>query len=416
MNTTTTVPDGSPSVFTFTVSRNSLLTALQHTRLAILKQNAIPCFGNFFLTFDEEERLMTVHTSSGELWMTETVILDEVKGNRRSISIYWHDLLPAIKALDDQPLRFDVGEMQLTVHHSIGFFRLPLCNDAKEFLGWCAPSPDIEADDCHSMSYEAPVLASILNRCSYAMAQDCLRPAMNGVNFNLTEDYADYTATNGQIIVRVRKRPVCYDNTTTITTFIMPARVSGILQRVLPRTGDVDIEYQEKMEKTVKPGVTETVHRASCRITIDDTLTLSFWPTEGRYPNYLAVIPDSHSYEMAIDRKALTKSLDRLSLFANESSEMVRMDITTNTVKLRTEDCDFYLEGEETLPCECDRDNISLRIGMKVRNLSRTLKTMSTEKVSFLLQNSSRAVIINPQPQPDNEELTYLIMPMLCND
>lgn len=393
----------------FTVSRNSLLQALQHTRQAINKNNGLPGVAeDYVLTFSNYIQLvMTVHTSNGEIWMTEEVVLDGLKGDLHPVSVYYRDLLPAIKALDEQPLRFDVGEMQMTVYHDIGKFRLPLNNSCNEFLSWKHPCPDVEAKDCHSISYEAPVLASILNRCSYAMAQDELRPVMNGVCFNLTEDYSDYVASDGHILVRVRKQPMkfhgyqCECEKTVITKFIIPSRIVSILQRVLPKTGDVDIDYQD----------------AQCCIIIDNNLKIAFNPVDGRYPDYLKVLPEHNQYEMLIDRRALTKSLDRLVLFANESNELVRMTISHDKLRLYAEDHDYDVEGEETLPCECNLDKpVTMKIGMKATTLSKTLKTMSTQKVSIHMQDSSHAVIINPQPHPDNEELTYLLMPMLCCD
>lgn len=406
--------------FEFTVSRNSLLQALQHTRQAINRKNALPMLDNFVLTFSNTSQLtMTVHASNGEVWMTEDVVLDGTKGDMRPICVYHHYLLSAIKALDEQPLRFDVGEMQMTVHHKIGSFRLPLANCADEFLSWKAPNPDIEAKDCHSISYEAPALASILNRCSYAMAQEELRPVMNGVYFNLTEEYSDCAASDGHILVRVRKEPMKYlifGDKIAVTSFIMPKRIAQILQRVLPKTGDVDIDYQEGKKETVKVGVEKT-RKAQCLITIDNNMTIAFTPTDGRYPNYCSVIPEHNQYEMLIDRRELTKSLDRLVLFANDSNKLVRMTISSDRLRLNASDNDFELEGNELLPCESNLDEpVTMKIGMKATTLSKTLKTMSTQKVAIHIQDSSRAVIINPQPQPDNEELTYLIMPMLCCD
>ena len=408
----------------FTVSRNSLLQALQHTRQAILKNNPLQLFKNFVLTFRNDCQLvMTVHTSNGEVWMTEDVVLDGKKDELHPIGIYYNDLLPAIKALDEQPLRFVVGEYQMTVYHEIGSFRLPLANNTDEFLSLHAPSPDVEAKDCHSLTYEAPELASVINRCSYAMLQNELRPVMNGIHLNLTANYSDYVSSNGHIMVRVRKRPVVDAFETIITSLIIPAGIVRILQRVLPKTGDVDIDYQEKLEEvkesTRNSTKEETVlkRKAQCRITIDDNLTIAFNPVDGRYPNYLAVLPEHSRYEMLIDRRALTKSLDRLVLFANESNKMVRMTVSRDKLRLRTEDSDFSLEGEEELPCECNlHTDWTMKIGMKATSLSKTLKTMTTQKVAIHFEDSSRAVIINPQPHPDNEELTYLLMPMLCDD
>ncbi|MBO6254044.1 MAG: hypothetical protein J6O49_10390 [Bacteroidaceae bacterium] len=397
----------------FTVSRNSLLLALQHTRQIINKKNFLHAFRNFVLTFRNDCQLvMTVHTSNGEAWMTEDVVLNGTKGELRPIGIYYSDLLPAIKALDEQSLRFVVGESQVTVFHEIGSFRLPIANNTDEFLAYKVPCPDVEAADCYTMTYEAPALASILSRCSYAMATDELRPVMNGVYINLTPTYSDYVTSDGHILVRVRKNPVRYSGNAVVTNFVIPAYIVKILQHVLPKTGDVDIDYQPEL-KGEKDAKTSLKRKAQCCITIDDNLTISFNPVDGRYPNYLSVIPEHNKYEMLIDRRTLTKSLDRLALFAS-TNNLIRMTINREQLRLNTSDTDFDIDGEETLPCECNLDtDKTIEIGLEVRRLSKTLKTMSTEKISIHVENRNRAIIINPQPHPDNEELTYLLMPMM---
>ena len=410
----------------FIVSRNSLLRALQHVRCAITKQE-IQVFKHFVFSFESE--MMTVHASNGQLWMKETIVLDKITCERRPIAIYYDDLLKPIKALDEQPLRFEVYEYQVIVHHSIGSFRLPLYGNASEFFDFKAPTPDVEADDGWQLEYEAPCLKSILGRCNFAMAQDELRPVMNGVYFNLTDKFCDYVSSDGHKLVRVRKYRSA-DSTFVVNnlSFIIPYPVVKALQKVLPSTGDATVQYQKELTKKEKllnsRGMAEeclkTVRRPQCRIIIDDNLTLSFNTVEGRYPQYWSVIPDSHNFKMTIDRKALIKSVDRLSLFAS-STDLLKMNIDETAIQLQTEDNDFALAGDETLPCECSvasgsPADIRLRIGMKAVNVSQTLKVLSTEKVTFLFLDQSRAVLIQPQPQPDNEEITMLLMPMLCND
>lgn len=410
----------------FIVSRNSLLRALQHVRCAITKQE-IQVFKNFVFSFESE--MMTVHASNGQLWMKETIVLDKITGEPRPIAIYYDDLLKPIKALDEQPLRFEVLEYQVIVHHSIGSFRLPLYGNASEFFDFKAPTPDVEADDGWQLEYEAPCLKSILNRCAFAMAHDELRPVMNGVYFNLTDKFCDYVSSDGHKLVRVRKNRSA-DSTFVVNdlSFIIPSLVVKALLKVMPSTGDATLQYQKELVKKKKilnsRGMSEdhleTVRRPQCRIIIDDNLTLSFNTVEGKYPQYWSVIPDSHNFKMTIERKALIKSCDRLSLFAS-TNNLVKMTIDKTTLQLQTEDSDFSLAGDETLPCECSvvsgsPADISLRIGMKAVCISQTLKALSTEKVTLLFLDQVRAVLIQPQPQPDNEEITMLLMPMICND
>ena len=182
----------------FTVSRNALLRALLHVRCAITK-GEIAVFKCFAFSF--EDKTMTIHASNGQLWMKETIVLDDAPVQPRPIAIWYLDLLRPIKTLDEQPLRFEVLEYQVIVHHAVGSFRLSLYNNPSEFFDFTAPAPDGEADDFYHLEYEAPCLKSILSRCAFAMAQDELRPAMNGVYFNLTDKFCD-----SPILLRVATR------------------------------------------------------------------------------------------------------------------------------------------------------------------------------------------------------------------
>ena len=133
-----------------------------------------------------------------------------------------------------------------------------------------------------------------------------------------------------------------------------------------------------------------------------------------------ADIPEYHHFELCVDRLPLIKSVDRLSFFVPQS-EMLRLNISADTLRLNAEDADFEMYGEESLPCVCkatDGKPMSplAAIGMKCGSLSQTLKALTSEKVCVRIISPSQAIIIQPAPQPDTEELTMLLMPMLCND
>ena len=309
----------------FIVSRNRLLRALQHTRCAITK-GELDVFKQFVLTFPDnpDDCTMTVHASNGGMWITETVLLDKLipgtdDGTMHPVAIWHSDLLRCIKALDEQPLHFTVFEYQLSVQHSVGSFRLPLGNQAMEFLEFPHQLPDVEAPDCYTFEYEAPGLRSILNRCRFAMAEDELRPVMTGVYMNLTDTYADYVSSD--------------------------------------------------------------------------------------------------------DRKQLIKSFDRLVLFSSVS-DLIKLTFSPERLRLNAKDTDFSMDAEEMLPCTCAKtdgtslipDQNFMQIGMKGRTMIQTLRALQVQKVVFHLIDSSRAIIIHPVPQPDVEDITMLLMPMLCND
>ncbi len=417
----------------FIVSRNKLLQALQHTRHAIhQKQDRL--YKCFVFTFpdDPNEATMTVHASDGDIWITETIMLDKPAVEARTITVWSSDILRPVKSLDDQPLRFVVGEYQLTVHHSCGSFRIPLesSGEALEYICSGGPKPDVEARDCHCIDYEAPELRSVLSKCNYAMAQDELRPAMNGVYVNMTGEYTDYVSSDGHKLVRVRKSPKVFaGGVVEPLSLIMPSRVVRALLKILPSTGDVTMEYQEKLEKEKtcitnghREKYTELVRKAQVRIVVDATLTISFSPVDGRYPAYWSVIPEHNPFQMTVDRKMFIKSLDRLIIF-QPTNGLTRLDICEDELKLQVQDTDFGYDANENLSCKTVKTDgtaltpgIVQTIGMQGPSLSATLKTLNTENVVFCFTDRSRAIIILPQPQPDVEEITMLLMPMLCND
>jgi len=398
----------------FIVSRNNLLQALQHARTVVNTKCALPLYNNFFFSFSEDSSVntMTVHASDGEIWFKENVLLDAPVVEARSISLYYYELLRALKSLDEQPLKFIVGEMQMTVEHSCGKFRIPLGGNADEYFQLPGLSRYNFDDVPHdTASFEVPGLRSIFNRCKVAMAQDELRPAMSGIYFNLTSEHSDFVSSDGHRLIRVRKAPI----TGFRFSLIVPRKVALSLLRIMPTTGDVYLEHKVMKTKDSDGMVKKSYY---AQFVIDDTITLSFQPYDGRYPNYMSVIPTSFNADVTVDRRAFIKSVDRISIFANDSSECVRMNITDNTITLRASDNDFELEGEETIPCEYVNNGKlpTLLTGLKASDIASLFKHLDTQNVVIHFIDETRCFIIEPVPQPDVEDVLMLQMPMMLSD
>ncbi len=387
----------------FIISRNILLNALTKVRNFIDKRAN---FKDFVFIFDEDNASsVTIHAvSSTNEHIAIRVPLEAPAVSPRTIAVFYADLLRPLKTLEDQPLRFDVSEYQIKVFHSLGSFRIRIDDFDCSVLDKYTYDIDLSKKGCYHLEYEVPGLRSVLKRCNFAMAQDELRPVMNGVCFNYTPEYSDYVSSDGHKLVRVRKSAIIKAN----ISFVIPYSTVKHLLRMLPSTGDVELDI-----------MIEDEYVSYVRLVIDDYITLYFKPVEGRYPNYRSVIPEYHYFEMAIDRRLLIKSVDRLTLFASDS-ELLTMTINTSSVRLNTSDVDFSTDGEETLPCEAKKtDGYEIDgffVGVKGSDLSSTLKALPYENVVFRFVDKSRAILILPQPQPDFEDITMIIMPMLIND
>ncbi|MBR4592590.1 MAG: DNA polymerase III subunit beta [Elusimicrobiaceae bacterium] len=400
----------------FQIDRNRLLQALERTRNAVMtyresyyKSGWNEIFKCFIFKADCD--LLTIETTNSEIYMSEAVSIGNKDGEVKAFAVNAGQLTKAIKSLDGQSLEFDVLEYQVIVRHTLGSFALPLIDGVEEYQA--RRKPQINYDHAQQMTVEAPGLRSILTRLNYAVAEDELRPVMNGVLIKTGSEYTDFVASDGHVLAKIRKASI---RTKESASLVIPRRVLGILQKITPKTGFIEITFNPYDENW--PTDSDVKQPAPvCQMNLDG-VTITFRPIEGRYPNYGSVIPTTFSKQLTINRISLIKSLDRLSQFTGTSG-LIRCELSqtikeTDTLKMAAEDKDFSLQATETLPCIYAGD--TFKIGFQDFRLLRTLRNITSTDVVFNIVDQSRAVIITPAIQPDNEEVTLLIMPMLVND
>ena len=100
--------------------------------------------------------------------------------------------------------------------------------------------------------------------------------------------------------------------------------------------------------------------------------------------------------------------------FASESSQLVKFQVSQGTIEVSSEDIDFATSAKEQLTCEYEGKNMS--IGFKGSSLSEILTNLEGDEVIIELADPSRAGVVVPAEQPDQEEVLMLIMPMLLNE
>ena len=81
---------------------------------------------------------------------------------------------------------------------------------------------------------------------------------------------------------------------------------------------------------------------------------------------------------------------------------------------LSSDNVEFASFGREELICEYDGQPMT--IGFKGSSLAESLSNLDCEEVTFKLGDPSRAGILEPAQQPEEEQVLMLVMPMLLND
>ena len=372
----------------FTVSSTMLCSRLQTISRVQSSKNALPILD--CVLFELEDGSLRLTASDSETTIVTTIEVNDVEGMGK-IAIESKQLINSIKEISDQPITFIVNEntFQIEINYQNGKYNL-IAQNGNEY-----PVPASANVGMHSVVFPSSVLLNGITRSLFATADDELRPQMNGVYFDLSPEYSTLVASDGHKLVRNRILSV---RASEPCAFILPKKPSMMLKTILPKEqDDVEIRFDERNAELVLP-----TYNITCRL------------IEGRYPNYNSVIPQDNPFRVVVDRLSFIAALRRVSVFASVSSSLIKLQLTDNTLTVSAKDFDFSTSAEEQIAC--DYAGMAMSIGFNGPFLLDVLNSMSTHEVSLELADPSRAGVIVPVEQDEDEDLIMLLMPMMLQD
>lgn len=372
----------------FTLSSGALNSRLQSLAKVINSKNSLPILDSFL--FEVANDSLKITASDSENIMQTTIALDSCEGEG-VFAVPNRTILDAVKELSEQPLTFDIDVETLTIKilYQNGMYNFTAQN-ADEY-----PRTAAVPDGATLLTIDSSTLADNISRSLFATAQDELRPVMNGIYFDLTADCLAIVASDGHKLVRNQNFNIKSD---TPASFILPKKPATLLKNTLSKDGgDVTIKFDDR---TAEIHFSETI--LTCRL------------IEGKYPNYNSVIPQNNPNKMVIDRKALISALRRVLPFSSESSQLVRLSLAGGKLELSAEDIDFATSAKEQIVC--DYTGNAMSIGFKGGSLQEIINNIDSNEIEMQLADPSRAGIVVPAEQPENENILMLLMPMLLND
>ncbi|MBN1986273.1 MAG: DNA polymerase III subunit beta, partial [Prolixibacteraceae bacterium] len=177
-----------------------------------------------------------------------------------------------------------------------------------------------------------------------------------------------------------------------------PKKPASLLKNLLPKEEfDVKLQFDDK-----NAFFTLSKYKLICRL------------VEGNYPSYNSVIPTNNPNKMIIDRLAFFNTVKRVSVFSNQASNLIKLNINDNQLVVSAQDIDFSISAVERLSCEYEGDEIE--IGFKSTFLQEILTNISAGDVKVELSDPTRAGLLLPAETDDeDEDVLMLLMPMMIN-
>ena len=371
----------------FIVSSTGLFSHLQAISRVINSKNSLPILDCFLLELTDGT--LSITASDSETTLTTSIETNEADGDGR-FAVNSKTILDALKEIPEQPLTFEVNEsLEIIVKYQNGKYSL-MGQHADEY----PQAANLGGNAVH-VSLEASVLMNGITRSLFATADDELRPVMNGVYFDITTEDITFVASDGHKLVRnktFKARGI------EKAAFILPKKPATLLKNLLPKEmADVQIDFDDRNAVFTLENYTMT-----CRL------------IEGRYPNYNSVIPSNNPHKATIDRAAFMSALKRVSVFSSAASSLIKLRLDMNTIQISGQDIDFSTSAEETLMCQYEGNPMS--IGFKSTFLIDILNNMASQEVVLELADPSRAGVLVPVEQNEEEDLLMLLMPMMLND
>jgi DNA polymerase III subunit beta len=373
----------------FVVSSTDLLSHLSAISKVISSKSTMPILDNFLFQLTDAD--LTITASDLESTLITHIELDNTEGEGL-IAVPARLLIDTLKEFPEQPLTFQINTDTYRVEIFSDNGKYSIVGQSGEDF---PELPQISEEEATSVTLGPKVVLKGIEKTLFATADDELRPVMNGIFVELSTENMGFVASDAHKLVRYRRSDAASEFD---SSFILPKKPASLLRNLLPKE-----EYEVKLEFDNKNAIfTLTNFKLICRL------------VEGNYPSYNSVIPKDNPNKMVIDRLAFYNTVKRVSVFSNQASNLIKMNINDNQLVVSAQDIDFSISAVERLSCEYDGEE--MEIGFKSTFLLEILSNISATDVRMEMSDPSRAGLLLPvETEEEAEDVLMLLMPMMIN-
>ena len=129
--------------------------------------------------------------------------------------------------------------------------------------------------------------------------------------------------------------------------------------------------------------------------------------TEGKYPDYQKIIPESTTTTIECDKDKLVEAVKVSSVFARESSHGITLKVTKDELTLDAQMSDV---GENTIKIPVKKTGKDASININAKYITDILSVINDKTVIIGINDKLDPLLINPKSK-DNSEV-HIIMPL----
>lgn len=363
----------------FSLQREAFLKPLAQVVNVVERRQTLPVLANFLVQVHNGQLSLT--GTDLEVEMIARSAVEDAQDGETTIPA--RKLFEIVRALPDGS-RITVSQSGDKVSVAAGRSRFTLATlPASDF-----PSVD-EVEASERVTVPEAALKELIERTSFAMAQQDVRYYLNGLLFDLRDSALRCVATDGHRLALCESG---LDTGVSLTKrqIIVPRKGVTELQRLL-EGGERLLELE--------------LGRSHIRVKRDD-VTFTSKLIDGRFPDYEAVIPIGADIEVKLDREVLRAALQRAAILSNEKYRGVRVELSPGQMKISAHNPEQEEAQEEI---EADTKADGLAIGFNVNYLLDALSALRDEHIVIQLRDANSSALVR---EASSERCRHVVMPL----
>lgn len=365
-------------------SKTELQLALQKLSRAVPNRSTLPILSFALFQVDDENTIIR----STDLEITVVTKLSATIKETGSAAIPLQPLLEITNEIQDDRITLAVNQQNK--------IELTTDNGVYDLMGK-APTefPALpQTDNKKNLGIDSEQMKSIIDRTSFAVSRDEMKPALTGVFIRVADDKLTAVATDGHRLVQYIVKDFKSDDFTG--DVIIPRKFLGLFS-----TFSIDeVQIMVSDNHLVATFGDDTVYTR----VIDE-----------RFPDYESVIPVDNDKILKINRNDLLGAVKRVSIFSNKATHQIALHLDEQKTKITTEDPEKASRGQEDL-LNSQFSGEALVIGYNASYLRDILMHVSDDNVIAKFKTPISATLFYPESPDENVDLTMLLMPIRLND
>ena len=366
----------------FSLNQQDLQKSLNYCQGVIEKRSTLPILSNVLL--DVSNGKLTITATDLDLIFIHQIsnveIIEEGKTTSTSSTLY--DIVR--KFSSGSKINFsNPSENKLHLESEKSVFNLN-CMSASEF-----PLTEENFNE-NEFSLNSKDLLKLLNKCKFSVSNDETRHYLSGIFFHQKEvDNKNFLTAAATDSHRMSISKIRLQNKVQFDQIILPKKTIFQLCSLLE-----DYEGEVKISNI----------KSKIKFEIDNSILISKL-IDGKFPNYVQVIPKENQKKLEVDLKLFLNSVDRVASVSLDKKDGVKFNLSKNNLDLSVNNTNSG-DGKESLSVKFDHE---LDISFNSRYLIDVASQLDGDNIEIYLKDTGSPALIR---DPADYDSIYVVMPM----